>query len=1043
MIQSALSPGSIFADRFEVRELVGAGGMGTIFRALDLQSQTMVALKLLATSGSFQEAERFLREGRLLSELKHTGIVGYVAHGQDRNGALYLAMEWLPGEDLSKRLSQGPLSVSDTLNLLIRVTEALVVPHRLSIVHRDLKPSNIFLRNGQVTDPVLLDFGIAKRQLGTHAVTATGALIGTPEYMSPEQARGSRELSPSTDIFSLGSVVYECLTGRPPFHGEHVASVLVKILFESPQAIAALRASVPDALSDVLLLMLEKDLQKRPADAMTLLPLLQSLHVATVDVAAPTLLFNPSTMGFGSDEQRLVSMVVAAVPADAAMDRRDTMAEQEEDQLVSLLAAIKQYGAVAEVLLNRSLVATLSNADDAADQAAKAARIALLIKEQWPDAMVVLTTGRAKTRGQTPVGEVADRAAKLLQRASAPMESTRPDSSARSGVWLDGISAGLLERRFIVTNKEGEHLLTGEEVSADHTRPLLGKPTQCVGREAELGILDTLLTTCIEENEVTSAIVIGAPGVGKSRLRHEFLRRLKSRGIEGMLLLGHATTIGAGQPYSLISDAIRRLCGLRGGEPLSFQRDQLRGRIAERLASEDVERVSTFLGEMCGIPFPAEERPQLRMARNDPRQMAKQIAQALGDFFKAECAEQPALLVIEDLQWSDPLTVRCLDEVLSELRDLPLMMIALARPEVYETFPKLWKGLGLREIRLPGLSRKAAERLVAQVLGRSVAPQIVAQIVERADGNALFLEELLRTTAELGSGMIPGTVLAMLQARLSRLEPGVRRVLKAASVIGNTFWDGTIAALVSPSGEYTAGQIDGWLHALQREELIEKGSATRFAKQTEYRLAHALMREAAYELLTEEDRRKGHDLVARFLVLTDPNCADLLTTESQRPVAFLLDSTPGRALLAEHGALFDIVYHQNRSVAADDDPTQIISCIELNLMAAKKAEAANATDTALQYVANGQKLLSAAIWSSHFDLSFEVCTRAAEYAYLSGDAQRSQREFLAVESQLRNFHQLTQYFTLRCSQAEMLGIPFDGKNEQLVEKLMASALEAE
>jgi predicted ATPase len=112
-------------------------------------------------------------------------------------------------------------------------------------------------------------------------------------------------------------------------------------------------------------------------------------------------------------------------------------------------------------------------------------------------------------------------------------------------------------------------------------------------------------------------------------------------------------------------------------------------------------------------------------------------------------------------------------------------------------------------------------------------------------------------------------------------------------------------------------------------------------------------------------------------------------------------------------------------------------------MAAKKAEAANATDTALQYVANGQKLLSAAIWSSHFDLSFEVCTRAAEYAYLSGDAQRSQREFLAVESQLRNFDQLTQYFTLRCSQAEMLGIPFDGKNEALVEKLMASTLEAE
>ncbi len=948
MIQTGLSLGSIFADRFEVRELVGAGGMGTIYRALDQHSQTMVALKLLTTSGTVQEADRFLREGRLLAELKHTGIVGYVAHGQDRNGALYLSMEWLPGEDLSKRLSRGPLRVSDTIALLIRVCEALVVPHRLSIVHRDLKPSNIFLRNGQVTDPVLLDFGIARRQLGTHAVTATGALIGTPEYMSPEQARGTRELSPATDIFSLGSVAYECLTGQPPFHGEHVASVLVKILFESPHSISELRAAIPDSVADLLMSMLEKDPRKRPADAMQLLPQLQQLHVATVDTAAPTLLFNPSTMGFGSDEQRLVSMVVAAVPADSQVERRDTMAEQEEGQLVSLLAAIRTFGAEAEVLLNHSLVATLSNADDAADQAAKAARIALLIKEQWPDATVVLTTGRAKTRGHTPVGEVADRAANLLQRACDPSGPALLMPTTRSGVWLDGISAGLLERRFIVTTKEGEHILTGEEVSADQSRPLLGKPTQCVGREAELGVLDTLLTTCIEDNEVTTAIVVGSPGIGKTRLRHEFLRRLKSRGIEGTLLLGHATTIGAGQPYSLIADAIRRLCGLRGGEPLSFQRDRLRERIAERLAVEDAERVSSFLGEMCGIPFPSEDRPQLRMARNDPRQMARQIAQALGDFLKAECAEHPVLLIVENLQWSDPLTVRCLEEVLGELRDLPLMMVALARPEISEVFPKLWKALGLREIRLQGLSRKAAERLVVQVLGRSTAPPIVAQIVERADGNALFLEELVRATAELGSGMIPGTVLAMLQARLSRLEPGVRRVLKAASVIGNTFWDGAIAALVSPAGEYAAGQVDGWLHVLQREEFIEKGSATRFAKQTEYRLAHALMREAAYELLTEEDRRKGHDLAARFLVSTDSDCASLLATESQNPVEILLHSGEGRVALAGHGALFDIVYHQNLSVSAHDTPSRIIPCIELNLMAAKRAEAANANDTALQ-----------------------------------------------------------------------------------------------
>lgn len=1040
MSPTSMSAGSIFADRFEVQELIGSGGMGTIYRTIDLHTRSQVALKLLSSSGTLQEAERFIREGRLLSELKHSGIVGYVAHGQERQGVLYLAMEWLAGEDLSKRLARGPLSVADTTTMLIRVCEALSVPHQLSIVHRDLKPSNVFLRNRQVTDPVLLDFGIARRQIGTQAVTATGALIGTPEYMSPEQARGTRELSPASDVFSLGCVAFECLTGRTPFHGEHVASVLVKILFESPQSISTLRTDVPDGLIRVVMAMLEKEPKKRPPDAMSLLPELREIQLSAVDAVAPTLAYNPSTMGFDSEEQRLVSMVVAAAPFETQLGKEDTLAAQEDTSLGPLVSLIKQQGADAEVLLNHSLVATITNAEDAADQAAKAARIALLVKEHWPEAMVVLTTGRAKTHGQTPVGEVADRAAKLLQRASTSCDSEDRPPETLSGVWLDGVSAGLLDRRFIVTTRGGEALLTGEEVAADQTRLLLGKPTQCVGREAELGVLDTLLASCMDDQEVTAAIVIGPPGVGKSRLRHEFLRRLKARGIEGTLLVGHATTIGAGQPYSLVADAIRRLCGLRGGEPISVQRERLRLRISARLPDAEHQRVVGFLGEMCGIPFPAEQNPQLRIARNDPRLMAKQITLALSDFLKAECGEAPVLLVIEDLQWSDPLTVRCLEEALSELRDVSLMLVALARPEVYDTFPKLWKGLGLREIRLQGLSRKAAERLVVQVLGKNTPATTVSQLVEKADGNALLLEELLRATAEQGT-VVPGTVLAMLQARLSRLDSGVRRVLKAASVVGSTFWDGIVTALVNPTAEFTRGQIDGWLQVLRREELIEKGGATRFAGQTEYRFSQAMMREAAYDLLTEEDRRKGHGIVASALISTDSLCAEIVGTNPQQTLITLLGSPGGKAALSSHGALFDIVYHLNRSISSNQTAPSMVPLIEVNLMAAQRADAANAVDTALKYVTSAQRFLYEPLWASHFDLCFELCTRAGEYAYFAGDTERSHREFLSVEERVCNFDQLTQYMTLRVSQAEMLGIPFDGNDERLVAKFLAAAAE--
>ena len=221
----------------------------------------------------------------------------------------------------------------------------------------------------------------------------------------------------------------------------------------------------------------------------------------------------------------------------------------------------------------------------------------------------------------------------------------------------------------------------------------------------------------------------------------------------------------------------------------------------------------------------------------------------------------------------------------------------------------------------------------------------------------------------------------------------------------------------------TRGQIDGWLQVLLREELIEKGGATRFAGQTEYRFSQAMMREAAYDLLTEEDRRKGHGIVASALISTDSQCAEIVGTNPQQTLITLLGSPGGKAALSLHGALFDIVYHLNRSISSNQTAPSMVPLIEVNLMAAQRADAANAVDTALKYVTSAQRFLYEPLWASHFDLCFELCTRAGEYAYFAGDTERSHREFLAVEERVCNFDQLTQYMTLRVSQAEMLGIP--------------------
>src|SRR5262249_29851813 len=150
----------------------------------------------------------------------------------------FLAMQWLDGETLAQCLARGPLALADAIRLTQRVAEALAFAHQHGVLHRDLKPTNLFLPGGSVDRVQILDFGIARRLATSRAVTRTGMIVGTPEYMAPEQARGVRDLTPAVDFFSFGCVLYECLTGEPPFVAEHVAAVLVRILFEEPAPVA-------------------------------------------------------------------------------------------------------------------------------------------------------------------------------------------------------------------------------------------------------------------------------------------------------------------------------------------------------------------------------------------------------------------------------------------------------------------------------------------------------------------------------------------------------------------------------------------------------------------------------------------------------------------------------------------------------------------------------------------------------------------------------------------------------------------------------------
>src|SRR5262252_7076146 len=250
--------GRVVAGRFELQHEAGSGGMGTVYRARDLTDGATVAVKVL-TGHERREAERFGLEAAILADLTHPAIVRYVAHGVTDKGDHYIAMEWLEGEDLAARLDRQPPSVAESVALARRAGEALAHAHARGIIHRDIKPENLFLPGGAIDRLKILDFGIARLTRGGRKLTLTGSVIGTPGYMAPELIRGERDITARADVFSLGCVLFQCVTGRPVFEAEESTALLAKILLQDAPRAKEVAPHLPEAIDALVGRMLAKD----------------------------------------------------------------------------------------------------------------------------------------------------------------------------------------------------------------------------------------------------------------------------------------------------------------------------------------------------------------------------------------------------------------------------------------------------------------------------------------------------------------------------------------------------------------------------------------------------------------------------------------------------------------------------------------------------------------------------------------------------------------------------------------------------------------
>src|SRR3954452_25220107 len=261
--------GKVLGERFQIQELLGQGGSGTIYRAEHVTLRRKVAIKVLHAELSRDDlaVERFRREATTVAEIDNEHIVEIHDFGRAPDGRLYLAMELLEGETLDHVLArEKTLSVEKVADILIQVGEALMEAHAIGYVHRDLRPRNIYLavRRGKANFIKLLDFGLAKlvETEGQAASTSLGMTFGDPRYMSPEQARGDR-IDRRADIYQLGCVAYEMLIGQPPFTGSRVFDILTKQVTDIPAPLPSRRAGVPLWMEAAVAKMLAKDPENR------------------------------------------------------------------------------------------------------------------------------------------------------------------------------------------------------------------------------------------------------------------------------------------------------------------------------------------------------------------------------------------------------------------------------------------------------------------------------------------------------------------------------------------------------------------------------------------------------------------------------------------------------------------------------------------------------------------------------------------------------------------------------------------------------------
>jgi class 3 adenylate cyclase len=916
--------------RYKILNQLGRGGMGEVFLAEDPVLRRGVAIKRIRPGLERDRTyrARLRREAQMAAKLGHRAIV-QVFDLVTEAGADHVIMEYVPGPSLHAMLASGPVPSHEVVRIGRELADGLAHAHQHGIIHRDLKLENIlFTHDGQ---PKIADFGIARRSATAtgggepgESLTREGFVVGTSRAMSPEQIQG-HAVDARSDLFSLGVLLYELLTTQSPFAADVDAQTILRVLHHRQPSAREVMPSVPGGLSDLVDRLLEKNPLHRPQNAREVLAALARVDDPEAPASEPARTGPLEGATWSLRAPAIPALAVAtgsdpALPATRAERRQVTVAcfdlmmdpEPEEPDPEPLADVLPRFRTQVDEVLGHfegSLVSVMGHRlvvcfgyprplEDAARRAVLAARAlvdaAAQVRTADPahtavrfGARAAVHTGLAivrRTRGASTGGATTSGVDELVLGTTLDAGLRLLQLGVPGELWLSNATARLVESDFTLEAPPSlpDGVTSARRVvgavaaptpgSGEHDRPL-------VARDMELALLASGWRRA-RQGAGQAALLVGDPGIGKSRLVRELQRAVGTDQQRQFLVRGTAH-----QQRSALEPAAELVSALLG---IGSAGDEARANLLDapaatptqasdaETATRSRERLSPEAAAALVVQLTAGRDEALAVLRLlelpvsllgdapaaepvTPDRARAQLLGGLRDIVLRSADDGPLLVVIEDLHWLDASTLDLVALLVADLSASPIYLLMTTRPGVQPPWPQ---SAPVTQLQLSRLDAVAIDALIAHAsarAGRTLAPREAALIAARSEGVPLYAEELVRAALDVDRGTtdaVPSTLRDALAARLHQLGPLTTRVAHVAAVAGREL----TAELVAGAGEIERATVDRELDRLVAAEILFRRRGRQ--RETLFVFRHVLLQQAAYEELVAADRRAIHGRIA-------------------------------------------------------------------------------------------------------------------------------------------------------------------------------------